>query len=79
MYVLDVTSFGRSNTCEFKINGKRIVLEPAKPKSSVGSHKTQIVIEKESKKLLNLVTRSHILKESKEDSELPFVSLLVCL
>ena len=52
LYDLDVTSFGRSNTYEFKFNRKRIVVQPAKPKSSVGSHKTATVIDKESKKPL---------------------------
>jgi len=61
-----VTSFDRSNTCEFKINGKKIVLKHAKLKFSVGSHKTEIVTDKESKKSLYLVTRSQFLKESKE-------------
>jgi len=46
----------------------RIVLKPAKPKSSVGSHKTGIITEKERKKLLHLVTRSQFLKDSKEGS-----------
>ena len=36
MYDLDVTSLGRSNTYEFKFNEKRIMLNPATPKSSVG-------------------------------------------
>jgi len=56
LYDLDVTSFSRSNTYEFKINGKRIVLKLAKPKSSVGTHKTEIVTDKN--KPLHLVTRS---------------------
>jgi len=42
------------------------VLKPAKPKSSVGSHKTGIVTDKESKKSLHLVTGSQFLKKSKE-------------
>lgn len=37
LYVLDVTSFGRSNTCEFKFNGKRVVLKSIKLNSSVKS------------------------------------------
>ena len=69
LYDLDVINFGRSNAYELKINGKRIVLKPAKPKSNVGtlgSHKTRIVTDKESKKPLHVVTRSQFLKESKE-------------
>ena len=57
LYDLNVTSFDRSNTYEFKINGKRTVLKPAKPKSNVGSHTTGIVTDEESKKPLHLVTR----------------------
>lgn len=29
LYDLDMTCFGRSNTHEFKLNGKRIVLKPS--------------------------------------------------
>jgi len=29
------------NTCEFKTKGKRVVLKPAKPKSSVGDTKLE--------------------------------------
>lgn len=39
LYDLDVSRFGKSKTYEFKFNGKKIVLKPAKPKSSVGSQK----------------------------------------
>lgn len=37
LYNLELTSFGRANTYEFKFNGKKIVLKPAKPKSSIES------------------------------------------
>jgi len=74
-----MTSFSKSNTYEFKINEKRIVLKAAKPKSSLGSHKTRIVTDKKNKKPLHLVTRSQFLKESKEEGimyvTVPLVSL----
>jgi len=41
LYDLDVINFGRSNAYELKINGKRIVLKPAKPKSNVGTRESQ--------------------------------------
>jgi len=46
LYDLDVTSLNRSNTYEFKFNGKKIVLKPAKPKSIVGSTKERTITER---------------------------------
>jgi len=54
LYDLGVISFGESNAYEFKINRKRILLKPVKSKSIVGSHKTGIVTNKETKKPLHL-------------------------
>jgi len=48
LYDLDVTSWGKSNTYEFKFNGKKIVLKPAKPKSDVGNNKERTVTAKDS-------------------------------
>ena len=67
MYDLDVISFGRSNTHEFKLNKKKTVLKHVKPKSVVGNNKTGTVTDNESKKLLHLVTKSQFLRESKEE------------
>jgi len=62
-----VTCFDRANIYEFKINGKRIVFKPAKPKSSMGSHKTGIITDKESNKSLHLMIISQFLKEGKNE------------
>jgi len=71
-----VISFGRSNTHEFKLNKKKTVLKPVKPKSVVGNNKTGTVTDNESKKLLHLVTKSQFLRESKEEG---IVYVLVAL
>ena len=55
LHDLDVISFAKSNTHEFKFNEKKIVLKPVKPKSAVGN-KAGTVMDNESKKPLHLVT-----------------------
>jgi len=58
LYDLDIISFGKFNTHEFKFNGKKVVLKPFKPKSTVGNNKKEIITDNESKKPLHLVTKS---------------------
>lgn len=53
----------------FKINGKKIMLELAKPKHSIGNQKTNGHTDKESKKSLYLMSRFQFLKESKENGK----------
>jgi len=59
LYDLDVTSPGRSYAYEFKFNGKKIVLKPAKPNLIVGSINKRTVTEKNDKAPAYLVTRTH--------------------
>jgi len=66
LYDLDMINFGKSNTHEFKFNGKKVVLKFVKPKAAVRNHKARTVTGNESKKPLHLVTKSQFLKESRE-------------
>ena len=64
LYDLDVTSLGRSNTYEFKFNGKKIVLKPVKPpKSNVGNNEGTFTA-KDNNTPYHLVTRSYFPPES---------------
>ena len=63
LYDLDVSSLGRSNIYEFKFKRKKIVLKPAKPKSSVGNNKEKTITEKNDI-LCYLVTRTNFSPES---------------
>jgi len=49
LHDLDVISLGRSNTCEFKFNEKKIVLKPVKLKSNVGNNKEGTITAKDNK------------------------------
>ena len=69
LYDLDVTSLDRSNTYKFKFKGKKIVLKPAKLKSSVRNNKE--VTEKSNTTPCYLVTRSHFSPESLIDGSTP--------
>ena len=50
---------------------KKIVLKPAKPKSSVGNNKERTITEKNDKALCYLVTRTHFSPESPIDGSTP--------
>jgi len=71
LYDLDVTSPNRSNTYEFKFNGKKIVLKPAKPKSIVGSTKERTITEKNEKIPDYLVIRTHFSPQLPIDGSTP--------
>jgi len=73
LYDLDVTSLGSSNIYEFKFNDKKIVLKPAKLKSSVRNNKEITVTEKNDKTSCILVTRTHL------SPDLLLLSLLLSL
>jgi len=62
---------GRSNTYEFKFNGKKIMLKPVKPKSSGENNKKRIVTEKNDKTPSYLVSRTHFSHESPIDGSTP--------
>jgi len=65
LYDLDKTSL---NTYEFKFNGKKIVLKPAKPKLNVGNNEGTIT---DNKTPCYLMTRSHFSPESPIDGSTP--------
>ena len=71
LFDLGVTSLDRSNTYEFKFNGKKIVLKLAKLKSSVENNKERTITEKNDKALCYLVTRTHFSPESPIDGSTP--------
>jgi len=71
LFDLGVTSLDRSNTYEFKFNGKKIVLKLAKLKSSVENNKKRTITEKNDKALCYLVTITHFSPESLIDGSTP--------
>lgn len=79
LYDFDVSSFGRSNTYEFKFSGKKIVLKHAKSKFSVGNQNIEMVTGKESKKSSHLVNKAQFRKKSKEGIMYVIVALVSLL
>jgi len=79
LHDLNVTSLGRSNTCEFKFKGKKIALKPTNPKSNVRNNRERTITDK-NKTSCYLVIRYHFSPESSIDGFTPrfrnFLSLL---
>lgn len=61
-----MSSFDRTNTYEFWINGKKIVLKPTS-KSGTRNQRIEIITDRESKQSLHLVSRVQFLMKSKQE------------